>query len=280
MADVRKAVIGALALMSGLAPVAWAAATPEAAKTPVVMELFTSEGCSSCPPVDTWVEQLDRAQPLPGAELIVLSEHVDYWDQDGWLDPYSSARWSDRQREYVRDLALSDVYTPQIILDGKEELKPADLQSARRTLQIAAHVPMMAMRIDSARFSRGGLTVHVAADGTDEKHGGDVFLAVALDKAVTDVLAGENDGKKLINVAVVKQLVKIGKVQKGKPFDMTFYLKLWPDADPANMRVIAFVQESGQGKIVGAAMTRDIRTAEQPSTRTSASELQPNNPSR
>ncbi len=258
MAGLRKAAIGALALMSGIAPTAWAATTPDAAKTPVVMELFTSEGCSSCPPVDTWVEQLDRAQPVRGAELIVLSEHVDYWDQDGWLDPYSSAQMSDRQREYVRDLGLSDVYTPQIILDGKVELHPADLQWARRTLQSAANAPMMAMHVDSAEFSRGGLTVHVVADGTEEKHGGDVFLAVALDKAVTDVLAGENNGKKLTNVAVVKQLVKIGKLEKGKPFDMTFFVKLWPDADPANMRVIAFVQESGQGKIVGAAMTKDV----------------------
>jgi hypothetical protein len=269
-----------LALLIGLAPLALAATPPDAAKTPVLMELFTSEGCSSCPPVDTWVEQLDRAQPVRGAELIVLSEHVDYWDQDGWLDPYSSAQLSDRQREYVRDLGLSDVYTPQIILDGKQELHPADLQWARRTLESAANAPMMAMHIGNAQFDKGGLTVRVTADGAGQKHGGDVFLAVALDKAVTDVLAGENNGKKLTNVAVVKQLVKIGKLQKGKPFDMTFFVKLWPDADPANMRVIAFVQESGQGKIVGAAMTKDVRTAEQPSTRTSASEVRPNNLSR
>lgn len=275
----RKSAVGVLALLSGLSALAWAGTTPDAAKTPVLMELFTSEGCSSCPPVDTWVEQLDRAQPLRGAELIVLSEHVDYWDQDGWLDPYSSAQWSDRQREYVRDLGLSDVYTPQIILDGREELHPSDLQSARRSLESAAHAPMMAMDLDSAEFSRGGLTVHVVANGT-EKHGGDVFLAVALNKVITDVLAGENNGKKLTNVAVVKQLVKIGKLQKGKPFDMTFYVKLWPDADPSNLRVIAFVQESGQGKIVGAAMTKAVRTADQPNTRTSTADAVQNHPSR
>jgi len=237
-----------------------AAAPPEAAKTPVVMELFTSEGCSSCPPVDTWVEQLDRAQPLAGAELIVLSEHVNYWDQDGWLDPYSSEQLTDRQKAYVRDLGLSDVYTPQIIVDGDQELHPTDATKAKRLLEKAADAPMIPVRIDGAEFDKGGLTAHVVADGSGEKHGGDVFLAVALDKAVTDVLAGENDGKKLVNIAVVKQLVKVGKLEKGKPFDMTLFVKLWPDADPQNMRVIAFVQESGQGKVLGAAMTKDVGT--------------------
>ncbi len=261
MTNARKTAVGVVAvLLSGLASFARAAAPPDAAKTPVLMELFTSEGCSSCPPVDTWVEQLDRAQPLSGAELIVLSEHVDYWDHDGWLDPYSSAQLTGRQQGYAHILGLSDVYTPQIILDGNEEVNPGDGQKAKQLLEKAAAVPMIAMRIDGAQFDKGGLTVHVVADGAAEKHGGDVFLAVAIDKAVTDVLAGENNGKKLTNIAVVKQLVKIGKMQKGKPFDLSFYLKLWPDADPANMRVIAFVQESGQGKVLGAAMTKDVTT--------------------
>jgi len=248
--------------LGGMAAHAWASAPPHAAKTPVLMELFTSEGCSSCPPVDKWVEQLDRAQPLADAELIVLSEHVNYWDQDGWLDPYSSEQLTDRQQGYARILGLSDVYTPQIILDGTEELHPSDSQWAKRTLESAAEKPMIAVHIDGAAFDKGGLTAHVVADGASEKHGGDVYVAVALDKAVSDVLAGENNGKKLTNIAVVKQLVKIGKMEKGKPFDLTFYVKLWPDADPGNMRLISFVQESGQGKIIGAAMTKDVKTGQ------------------
>jgi hypothetical protein len=83
-------------------------------------------------------------------------------------------------------------------------------------------------------------------------------VAVALDRTQTDVLAGENNGKKLTNVGVVKDLTKIGKLEKGKSFDQTFRVKLWPGADPANLRVVAFVQESGQGKVVGAAMTKEI----------------------
>jgi hypothetical protein len=98
----------------------------------------------------------------------------------------------------------------------------------------------------------------VAVDATSEKHGGDVFVAVALDRTQTDVLAGENNGKKLTNVAVVRDLVKVGKLEKGKSFDAPFTVKLWPGADPANLRVVAFVQGSDLGKVLGAGMTKDF----------------------
>ena len=236
-------------------------ALARAQKTPILMELFTSEGCSSCPPADNWVERLDAAQPLAGAELIVLSEHVDYWDHDGWKDPYSSPQWTARQKGYVTMLGLSDAYTPQIILDGNVEVRPANAQQTKQSLEKAAGAQMMAVRIDGAALASGELTGRVEADGGAQKHSGEVYGAVALDKTLTDVLAGENDGKKLTNVAVVKDLVKIGKLEKGKNFDQTFRVKVWPGADAGNMRVVAFVQEPGQGKILGAGMTKEIGRA-------------------
>jgi hypothetical protein len=238
-----------------------AAATPDAARTPILMELFTSEGCSSCPPVDNWVERLDAGQPIQGAQLIVLSEHVDYWDHDGWKDPFSSAAFTDRQKAYMSTLSGKDVYTPQIIVDGDQELHPSDAQQARDDLQKAAAAPMIGVRIDSAALASDVLTGKVTADGTAQKRGGDVFVAVALDKTQSDVLAGENNGKQLTNVAVVKNLVKIGKLDKGKSFDQAFRMKLWPNADPANLRIVAFVQESGPGKVLGAGMTKEIARA-------------------
>jgi hypothetical protein len=252
----------AVLVLSALAAVAWhAGMPPDDARTPILLELFTSEGCSSCPPVDNWVERLDAAQPIHGAELIVLSEHVDYWDHDGWKDPFSSGAITARQRGYMQMLGTSDVYTPQVILDGNLEVHPWKTDEVKQSLAKAAGEPLMPVRIESAALANGDpgtLTGRVEADGSAQKHGGDVYLAVALDKAETDVLAGENNGKKLTNVAVVKNLTKIGKLEKGKSFDQEFRVKLWPGVDPANLRVVAFVQEPGQGKVLGAGMTKEI----------------------
>jgi hypothetical protein len=234
------------------------APVPDAARTPILMELFTSEGCSSCPPVDNWVAQIDASQPVRNAQIIVLSEHVDYWDHDGWKDPFSSSAITGRQKAYVQNLGLSDVYTPQIVVDGAFEVKPADPQQTSQGLTRAAASPMIPVRLSSVALGADSLTGHIEADGSAQKKNADVFVAVALDKTLTDVLAGENDGKKLENIAVVKEMVKVGKLEKGKTFDQPFTVKLWPDADPANLRVVAFVQESGPGRVVGAEMTKEI----------------------
>ena len=229
-----------------------------ATATPVLLELFTSEGCSSCPPADNYVRQADRLQPIPGVHLIVLSEHVDYWDHDGWKDPYSSAAFTERQSDYVHALGLSTPYTPQIIINGNEVLK-GDARQIKELYAKAAADPKVDVRIGSVSVEGQPpdmVRVHVDADGTATKHSADVFVAVALDHAESQVLAGENGGRHLTHVAVVEEIKKVGKLDKGKNFSQDVQLKLKSGADPKNLRVIAFVQESGPGKVLGAAMEK------------------------
>jgi hypothetical protein len=221
------------------------------------MELFTSEGCSSCPPIEKWAARLDQVQPVAHGQLILLSEHVDYWDHDGWKDPFSSPQMTERQREYKQMFGLNDLHTPQVIVDGEVEVHPWNGDEAKWNLEKAALAQTMAVKIDGVAMAGGQLTGKVEADGSGGKHG-DVFVAVALEKTETDVLGGENHGRKLTNVAVVKALVKIGKVEKGKSFEGPFSVKLWADADAGNLRVVAFVQEPGPGKVLGAAVTKEI----------------------
>jgi hypothetical protein len=229
-----------------------------ASATPILLELFTSEGCSSCPPADNYIRQADRAQPIPGVNLIVLSEHVDYWDHDGWKDPFSSAAFTERQDDYVRALGLSTPYTPQIIINGNEILK-GDTRQIKELYAKAAADSKVDVRVGSVTVEGQPSNVvraHLDVEGASAKHNADVFVAVALDHAESEVLGGENSGKHLAYVAVVQEIKKVGKLDKGKNFSQDVQLKLKSAVDPKNLRIVAFVQEPGPGKVIGAAVQK------------------------
>ncbi|HUJ32116.1 MAG TPA: DUF1223 domain-containing protein [Candidatus Acidoferrum sp.] len=229
----------------------------DSSAAPVLLELFTSEGCSSCPPADASVQRIDTMQPFRGARVIVLSEHVDYWDQDGWKDPYSSPSFTYRQSEYVRALGLATAYTPQIIVDGTTVLR-GDAAQIQETFAKAAAEPKVAVQIGSLSVDPqpGLVRAHIDVDGSAATHNADIFVAIALDHAESQVLRGENSGRDLKYVAVVEEIKKVGKLDKGKTFSRDVELKLKPGTDPKNLRIIAFVQESGPGKVLGAAMQK------------------------
>lgn len=232
-------------------------ADPGKASTPILIELFTSEGCSSCPPADAWLQRLDANQPIPGARAIVLSEHVDYWNHDGWTDPFSSPLLTERQNEYARALGLSSPYTPQLIVDGKSELQLTDGSQVSKVLLQAARTAPVSVSIDAIHIegdSPRTLRAHIVADGTTEKHNADVFAVLALDHAESQVLHGENGGRHLAHVAVAQEIAKIGKLEKGKVLVVNYQAQLKHGLDPKNLRLVVFVQESGPGEVLGAAM--------------------------
>jgi len=246
------------ALILLMAMQAGAAQAPSHPTVPIFVELFTSEGCSSCPPADAWLEKVDASQPIPGASIIVLSEHVDYWDHDGWKDPYSSSALTERQSTYARQFGLASPYTPQAIVDGQTELHLSDSQQTIQVFQNAAAssmIPVAIGRVSLDRSSPPLLSAHIEIAGR-EKVGADVFGAIAIDHAQSQVLRGENGGKHLTHVAVVEEMKKIGKLEKGRDLSLDFQTKLPAGVDPHNLRLVVFLQQSGQGKVLGAAMTR------------------------
>jgi hypothetical protein len=249
----------AVLLMAGLDARHSEAAAGNSGASSILLELFTSEGCSSCPPVDAWVQKVDAVQPVAGAQVIVLSEHVDYWNQGGWEDRYSSPAITDRQTAYCRALGVSDPYTPQMIVDGGAELHLSDPKQVGQILQKAAAFKQLDVRIGPVSVEAGdrpALKTRIEVDGGSQKHNADVYLAVALDHSESQVAGGENKGRHLTHIAVVQSLRKIGKLEKGKSFGQDLDVKLKPGADPMNLRLVAFVQEPGPGRILGAALQK------------------------
>jgi hypothetical protein len=255
--SLAPSIIYVVLLVSSLTSQTTPADTSTAAAHPILVELFTSEGCSSCPPADALLEKMDGSQPFPGAQLIVLSEHVDYWDHDGWKDPASSPAMTERQAAYVHALGLQAPYTPQMIVDGTSVVSVSDPQQIIKAFQSDAAAQKDPVRIGEVSVdvgSAGVLQARIDADGSSDKRNADVYVAVALNRVESQVLHGENGGRHLTHVAVVQQLTKIGKLQRGKSFDETVRLKLKPGTDPKNVRVVVFVQEPGPGRLLGAAM--------------------------
>jgi len=241
----------AIALVCGLTAAAQAGWASDGDKrVPVLVELFTSEGCSSCPPADVLLESLDRTQPVAGAEIVVLSEHVDYWNQIGWTDPFSSPRYSQRQQGYAKRFGLDGGYTPQMVVDGGTEFVGSDGRRALSDIGKAARAPKATVRISpTGNPSRARVDVEGAVNG-------DVFVAVALNEAVSQVMRGENKGRKLSHVAVVQSLIQIGKVSSGASFSKEIDLPTDKNVDPHKYRIAAFVQERGQGRVLGTALLR------------------------
>jgi hypothetical protein len=221
-----------------------AAAAPHA---PILLELFTSEGCSSCPPAESLLDELDRTQPFSNAELIVLSEHVDYWDQLGWKDPYSSAIFSSRQNQYAARVAAPGVYTPQLIIDGQWEAIGSDRGRIRQIVAKASAQSKLPISLESSRSGNSG-ELHVAIPAARAVRPADVYIVLARNRVTSYVAHGENAHRTLSHTAVAYKMIKLGELQPGALFEKQLLIDLPPTA--GQTRVIAYVDDAATGRII------------------------------
>ncbi|HVB85887.1 MAG TPA: DUF1223 domain-containing protein [Candidatus Dormibacteraeota bacterium] len=231
-------------------------------RKPVIVELFTSEGCSDCPPADELLKNLELQQPIPRVEVIAIEEHVDYWNHDGWVDPFSSPEWTLRQQDYVTKLRAGTEYTPQMVVDGESQLVGSFAAAAERTIEIASLSPQVPVTLtpgnsdgkDAQEFSVSVGNLAAAKAQSDAE----VWLAVTEDGLHSSVSAGENAGHVLYHAAVLRSLQKVGvaKANSQSGFSGSARVKFNSHWNRANLHVVAFVQEKHSLKILGATSTQ------------------------
>lgn len=232
-------------------------------RSPVIVELFTSEGCSSCPPADAVLERLQQTQPVAGAEVIALGEHVDYWNYIGWSDPFSSAAFSARQETYARALGQQDrVYTPQMIVDGQTEFNGSAMNKALDAIAKAARSPKADVRIvipeTKTQKDNQEIRFNVSVKNVPPVDRGDVaevILALTEDKLSSNVTRGENSGRKLAHTAVVREMRALGRVDPAtKTFDSEKTIAIAGGWKREDLRVVVLVQERAHRRVLGAAV--------------------------
>jgi len=237
-----------LAIAFGLA----AFAQPAPAPVPIVVELFTSEGCSSCPPADAVLSKLAKEQPIPGVQVIPLGMHVTYWDELGWKDPASLAQATGRQQDYSRVFGADRVYTPQAIVDGREELVGSADAGVRQAVLKAARQPhaRIALRtsVDGASLKADATVADVPPEVKEKLH---AWMIVTEDGLSSVVKRGENGGRTLHHDAVVR-LVAGGSLTADKL--LSFRVDLRPEWRREQMHAVMLLQGDSSRRIWGAAI--------------------------
>jgi hypothetical protein len=232
-------------------------ASAEDGRVPVVVELFSSEGCSSCPPADALLRRLERTQPVPNARIIALEEHVDYWNQLGWKDPFSSSQFRFRQNDYARLFGTDSVYTPQMIVGGTAGFVGVDENQAYQEISKAAARPAAAVTLRTTPNSKDPALLDLIVDVKNEsptRADSDIVLAVTEDNLSSNVQRGENAGRTLRHAPVVRSFGVIGKLNPShsNQVQLSPTLKFPADWRRDGLRAVVFMQEHNTHKIAGA----------------------------
>lgn len=249
----------AMPLLLGLVASGQPAPPPSnsAARSPVLVELFTSEGCSSCPPADDALARLEKGQPVNGAQVIALEWHVDYWNRLGWVDPFSSAEATARQEAYSTAFHIDGLYTPQLVIDGQKQLVGDSAEAAGEIANAARRAKArVQLSVASASAKVVEIRVQVAALPTSpRKEDAELWLALIESDLQSDVLRGENAGRKLKHASVVRRAKRLGKLSGDvKELAATSTEQLDPSWTRSHLQAAAFLQERRTGRVLGAAL--------------------------
>lgn len=234
---------------------------PTANQRAVLVELFTSEGCSSCPPADRVIKELANEQPIANANIIVLSEHVDYWNRLGWQDPYSSKEFSLRQNNYAQVFRNDSVYTPQMVINGTYELNGSDKEKALELISKSANKPTCQIEVNYQELKKNTLNIDInitdlsILNPTQVNTSNEIILAVAEDNLSSSVIRGENAGRKLLHISVVRKLTVLGQINVNKNNSSNYKSSVIIDLSDKwqrdNLKIVVFVQNHKTREVFG-----------------------------
>ncbi len=223
-------------------------ASAAARKSFVLIELYTSEGCPTCPPADENLARLENEQPVADAEIVTLALHVDYWNSLQWKDVYSSPLFSRRQQIYSQALKINQSYTPQMIVDGRAEFTGNNLAKARKAIHEAAKTNKawieIAPRAAGYKIEITGIPAHETAT---------VFLAITEDNLASNRKSGRKSNEKVEHISVVRELKSLGMLTATQTnLEIETALQIQADWKKEDLKLVVFVQENASRKILGA----------------------------
>ena len=236
-------VVSALLIATPIISIAAECSAKSGAQTVPLLELYTSEGCSSCPPADKWMSGIKTDKVTP------LAFHVDYWDYIGWKDKFSKAEYSDRQRKTAAFGGAGFVYTPQFVISGRD-FKGWDNSRLREKVESSQKLASRANLSLDAVQENGKITLKTSAQTTNpaDAKNVDVFVAIYENKLVSQVKAGENSGRELKHDFVVREFFGAYQISNQNEFSKNFTLDAaWTKRDAG---AVVFVQNSQTGEIL------------------------------